>query len=339
MMSMHSLGAVIETKAHRIWWCRAAPLAFAAILGVAATTATAQQYPTQDIKFVCGFPPGSGADVLVRYFSEKVRPLTGKTILVENKVGAAGYIAMEYVARSKPDGYTVFVHGASGVAGSMSLAKKPPIDAATQIQVAGTINRQPYMIVVHANKPYKTLADLTAAIKDKGEKATYGTSNHSSTITIEVYKQAMGVRAVEVNYRTGPDMVNDLASGSLDFAGADPVQALSMQRKGEWRILGISSGDRLKATGDLPTLKEQGVPIDLTGWWAAMVPAGTPKPVVDTINGWFTQVVGSEETRAFLGQFGGDPLIETAEVAQARLLKDIKEWAEFVRLAKIVPQG
>jgi tripartite-type tricarboxylate transporter receptor subunit TctC len=320
--------------------CRSAgPLAFAAAIGLAATTASAQQYPTQDIHFICAFPPGSGADVLVRYFAEKVRPLSGKNIIVENKVGAGGYIGLEYSARAKPDGYTVFVHAGSGAAAAMSLLKNPSIDVGKQIQIAGTINRQPYMIVVQSSKPYKTLADLTAAMKAKGDKATYGTSNPSSTILAEIYKNTTGVSAVQVDYKTGSDMVNDLQSGALDFAAADPVQALSMQNKGDWRILGISSGQRLQATGNLPTMTEQGVPMDVTGWWSAMVQAGTPKPVIDTINKWFTEAVGSEDTKKFLGQFGGDPLIETPEVAQARLLKDIKAWGEYVRIAKIVPQG
>ena len=313
----------------------AAPLAFAAALGLAVTSASAQQFPAQDIHFFCGFPPGSGADVLVRYFAEKVRPLTGKNIVVENKVGAGGNIAMEHVARSKPDGYNVFVQAGSGAAAFMSLRKEPSIDVAKQIQIAGTINRQPYMIVVHSSKPYKTLADLTAVLKEKGDKGSYGSANPSSTITAEFYKQTMGLKTVEVPYRTGQDMVNDVASGQLEFASADPVQALSMHRKGEWRILGISSGERLQATGDLPTLKEQGVPLDLTGWWAAMVPSGTPKPILDQYHKWFAQVVGSEDTKKFLAQFGGDPLIETPEVAQARLLNDIKAWGDYVRMAKI----
>ena len=135
------------------------------------------------------------------------------------------------------------------------------------------------------------------------------------------------------------DRVNDIASGALDFGSADPVQALAMQKKGDWRILGISSGERLKATGDLPTMSEQGIKMDVTGWWAAMVPQGTPKPVVEQINKWFAEVGKQEDTRKFLAQFGGDPLAETPDVAQARLLKDIKDWADYVKLAKIVPQG
>ena len=317
----------------------AAPLAVVAGLTFASSAVNAQSYPDRDLHFICAFPPGSGADVLVRYFAEKVRPLTGRTVIVENKPGAGGHIALEYVARSKPDGYTVFVHAGSGAAAAMSLIKNPTVDVAKQIQVAATINQQPYMIVVLATSPYKTLADLTAGMKAKAEKSTYGTSNPSSTILAEIYRNQTGLKTVQVDYKTGPDMVNDLASGALDFASADPVQALSMAKKGDWRILGISTGQRLQATGDLPTMSEQGIKMDVTGWWAAMVPTGTPKPILDQINKWFVQVVSSDDTKKFLAQFGGDALVETPEVAQARLIKDIKEWADNVKLAKIQPQG
>src|SRR5262245_5467134 len=168
------------------------------LAAISSFAAQAQSYPNQDIHFICAFPPGSGADVLVRYFGEKVRPLTGKNVIVENKPGAGGHIALEYVARAKPDGYTVFVHAGSGAAASMSLLKAPSVDVSKQIQIAGTINRQPYMIVVHQSKPYKTLAELTAAMKEKGDKATYGTSNPSSTILAEIYRNATGVKAAQV---------------------------------------------------------------------------------------------------------------------------------------------
>ena len=318
----------------------AGSLALAAAFALSPSGASAQPYPTQDIHFICVFPPGSGADVIVRYYAEKVRQIAGRTIIVENRAGAGGNIGIEYVARSKPDGYTVFVHAVSGVALSMSITKVPPVDVVKQIQVAGTINQQPYMIVVDAKKStFKTLGELTAAMKAKAEKASYGTSNPSSTITAEIYKELTGVKAVEVDFRTGADMVNDLASGALDFGSADPVQALAMQSKGDWRILSISSGERLKATGDLPTMTEQGVKVNVTGWWGAMVPTATPKPIVDQINKWFAEVGKSEDTRKFLAQFGGDPLLETPEVAQARLVKDVPDWAGYVKLAKIQPQG
>ena len=126
--------------------------------------------------------------MLVRYFAEKLRPIANRTVIVENKAGAGGNIATEYVARSKPDGYTIFVHAATAVAANQHLFKKPPVDAAKAIQIAATINRQPFMLVVDAKSPYKTVAELTAAMKKKGDKATYATAAPTGIIMGEIYK-------------------------------------------------------------------------------------------------------------------------------------------------------
>jgi tripartite-type tricarboxylate transporter receptor subunit TctC len=317
---------------------RIAAALLAATLGLAPAAAHAQAYPAKEIRFVCAFPAGSGADVLVRFFANAVQKATGHTIIVENKSGAAGLIATEYVARSKPDGYTVFVHAGSAVANIPALYKNPPIDVSKALEVAGTINRQPFMIVVDAKGPYKTLAQLTQAMKKKGDKATYGVSATTGTVMAEIYKARPGLRAVEVNYKTAADSLNDQLSGRLDFAAHDPVYSLAQQREGRLRILGVSTGERLQANPDTPTMREQGVDMDLTGWWAAMVPAGTPAPIKARIHEWSVKVVSTPEAKAFLNKFGGDPLIETPEQAQKRLLRDIDAWKEYARLAKIVPQ-
>jgi tripartite-type tricarboxylate transporter receptor subunit TctC len=304
-----------------------------------AQNALAQQYPAQDIHFICAFPAGSGSDTIVRYVAEKVRPLAGRNIIVENRFGASGNVAAEYALRSKPDGYTIFVHAASALAANMHLFRKPPFDAAKDVQVAATINRQPFMMVVDAKKPWKTVAEATEALKPKGDKATYATSASTGTVMGEIYKQATGVKAVEVVYRVGVDSLNDLLSGSLDYGMYDPVFSMSQAREGRVRMLAVSTAQRLEAVRELPTMTELGIPMDLMGWFSAMVPAATPKPVVDQINAWFRQVIATEESKAFLNKFGGDPWIATPQEAQARLIKDIADWGEYVRLAKIQPQG
>lgn len=311
-------------------------VALAAVL--ASAGAQGQAYPNRDIRFICAFPAGSGADIIVRHFAEQARPIINRTIIVENKVGAGGNIAVEYAARAKPDGYTIFVHAATAVAASMHLYKKPPVDVGKSFQIAGTINRQPFMLVVDAKSPHKTVAELMAAMKQKGAQATYATAAPTGKIMGEIFKDVGKLQAVEVNYKSAPDSINELVSGKLDYGMHDPVFSLAQQREGRLRILAISTGKRLDATPDLPTMTELGVPMDLTGWWAALVPAGTPKPVVDQINKWFTAMVSSPETKKFLNGFGGDQLIETPEVAQARFLKDIAAWGEYVRVAKIQPQ-
>ena len=104
-------------------------------------------------------------------------------------------------------------------------------------------------------------------------------------------------------------------------------------------MLAVSTGERMKAIPEIPTMTESGIPMDLTGWFAAMVPIATPRPVIDQINAWFRQIVATDEAKIFFNKLGGDPWIASPDEAQARLLKDVKDWGEYVRLAKIVPQG
>jgi tripartite-type tricarboxylate transporter receptor subunit TctC len=312
-------------------------LTLAAAWGVM-SSASAQTYPSQDIRLICAFPPGSGADVLVRYFAEKLRPLANRTVIVENKSGAGGNIATEYVARAKPDGYTIYVHAATALAANMHLFKKPPVDAGKAIQVAASINRQPFMLVVDAKAPYRNVAELTAAMLKKGDKATYATAAPTGTIMGEIYKDVTKIQAVEVSYKTAPDSLNEMLSGKVDYGMHDPVFSLAQQREGRLRILAVSTATRLEANPDTPTMTESGVAMDLTGWWAAMLPAATPRPIIDQVNKWFTAIVKTDETRQFLNSFGGDPFINTPEAAQELFLKAIKDWGDHVRLARIVPQ-
>jgi len=312
-------------------------LAFAVLCALLPVGAAAQEYPSQDIRLICAFPAGGGADVLVRYFAEKLRPIVGRTVIVENKAGAGGNIATEYVARAKPDGYTIYVHAGSAVAANQSLFKKATVDVLRDIRIAATINRQPFMLVVDAKSPYRTVADLTAAMKQKGDKATYATSAPTGRIMGEIYKTAAGLKSVEVSYRTAADSLNEMLSGKVDYEMHEPVFALAQAREGRFRILAVGTGKRLDALPDLPTMTELGIPMDLTVWWAAMVPAATPQPIVEKINRWFTQMVSTEETKKFLNNFGGDPYINTPEQGQALLARDVKAWGDYVRLAKIEP--
>jgi tripartite-type tricarboxylate transporter receptor subunit TctC len=313
--------------------------AIAAVLAMSLAPAQAQPYPSMDIHLISGFAPGSGADVMVRYFGEKLRLLTGRTTVVENKPGANGNIAIEYTARSKPDGYTILVHAGSGIAGNQHLFKKPPIDAARQLRVAATINRQAFMLTVTPDSPYKTVAELVAAMKAKGDKASYGVNSVQSKIAGALFKKAAGLQAVEVQYKSGPDTMREQQGGAIDYAFHDPQLASVQAKQGRLRLLAICSGTRMTMAPDLPTLAESGYPqFNLVGWFAATVTSSTPEPVVRQINAWFNEILATEESKEFLNNFGSDVWISTPEDAQAFFLQDIKTWGENVKLSDIEPQ-
>ena len=304
----------------------------------AARSAFAQEYPSQDIRLIVGFPPGSGADIFVRYFAEKLRPIAGRSVIVENKVGANSNIATEFVARSKPDGYTLYPFACTTVAASMHLFKNPPVDVGKELQVAATTSNLAFMLVVDAKSPYKNVAELTAAMKKKGSAASYAVAANPGIIMGSIYKNTAGLEAVEVQYRSAPDSLGEMASGKVDYGLHDPIFALAQQREGRLRVLAVSTGQRLQAQADLPTMTESGVPMDLNLWWGVMVAAATPKPIVDKINQWFSQIVSTEETKKFLNAAGADPMITSPEKCQEMFLTAIKEWGEYVRMAKI-PQN
>lgn len=314
--------------------------AFALSLAVLAAPACAQDYPSQDLKLVSAFPPGSGSDVVVRYFAEKLRPIVKRNVLVENKPGAGGNLATTYVIRQKPDGHTIYLHTGSSMSANMHIYKNPGFDATKDIIVAATINRQAFMMVVDPASKFQSVEEMTAYLLKQGDKASYAASATSGTVMGEMYKAITGVKAVEVNYRLAQDSLNDLASGRVDYGMLDPQFTSAMLAAGKLRVLGIASKERLKFLPQLRTMDEQGVKgMDLNGWFAAFVPAGTPKPVAQKINDWFKQMLATEETVKFLNQFGGDPWITTPEEGQAYLLQDIKNWGEYVKIAKIEQRG
>ena len=325
------------TTSRRQFLTATSALGAASALGLMAQPALAQQWPAKYIRLVTGSVPGSGNDVIVRYFAQHIQPLVSKKILVENRVG--GNLAIEQAASAKPDGHTALLWGGNAVAGMTSLVKKPKFDPAKKLQAVATLNRQPFMIVVDAKSPHKSIGDLTKALLAKGDKARYGTSAVDAMVIGEIYKAKTGVKAVEKSYKSAADSLNDIANGEIDFAVHSPVFALQQQREGKWRILGVSSSERMQSLPDLPTMTEQGVPMNVIGWWIVAVPAGTPGPIVAQISKWFTDLLKKDETKKFLANVGGDAFITTPDEAQALLVKEIENWREYVKVAKIIPAG
>lgn len=309
------------------------------VMGLGLASANAQTFPAQDFRFVVGFPAGSGADTLTRFFAEKLQAASGRTVIVENRPGAAGNIATEAVARAKPDGYTLLLGAGSAIAAGMHLMKTPSVDVTKAFQIVATLNRQAFMITVDAKSPHKNVAELTAALKAKGDAASYATTAPTGIVLGAMYKSIAGVNAEEVRYKGAADALGEFATGKLDFGALDPAFALSQQRAGRLRVLAHSSGLPLKAVADVPTMEAAGVPgIDLTSWWAVHAPIATPRPVVDQLNAWFKQILSTPEAATFLGNLGGDPFINTPDDAQALFIREEKAWKDYVRLAKIEPQ-
>lgn len=298
----------------------------------------AQDFPTREIRVVCGFPAGGGADIMCRYFAKQLQTISGKTFIVENQPGAAGNLAHGYVARQRPDGYVIYPVGGSTLAASLSLFKKPQADPLKDFDYLGSLFKQAWFITVDAKSPYKTLPELTAALKQKGSKASFATSTTIGNVMGEMYKQIAGLDAVQVQYKTMGDSLNDLLGGNIDYMVADAPYLIGQMKAGRLRPLAIGSGERMKSVPDVPTMTEGGVPgIDLLTWWVVAVPAGTPQPVKDKLSGWINEMVRLKETEEFFAATGSDTFILTPKEIDAYLRAEIKNWADYIQRARIEP--
>jgi tripartite-type tricarboxylate transporter receptor subunit TctC len=259
--------------------------------------------------------------------------------VVENKIGASGNIAIVYVAKAKPDGYTILSYAPSAIAAGPSLFKNPGYDP-SEFAVLGSVCRYPFILSVAANSPHKTLESLIAAVRAKGATASYGASAPSGQVSGAMMKNILKLAVVEVPYRTSADSLNDLNSGAIDYMMYDPLFALPRHREGKLRILAVTSKERMTIAPDIPTMDERGVPgVDVTGWWGVAVPAGVPQPIKEKISSAFLKMAEKPETKKWFTELGQDPWVVGPAEAQAQMLKDVKTWAEYVKLANLEPKG
>jgi len=299
-------------------------------------------WPSRDIHVICGYAPGTGADILVRYFTEKLRPYTKRPMVVENKVGAGTTIAAEYVARAKPDGYTLYINPGNGMASNPYLYKNLPHDVIKDFAPVTTLVKLPFVLCVASNSPAKNIADFLKLMKEKGDKASYGYPNNISLAAGELLKERTGgaIKAVSVAYKSTPDALNDMNNGLLDFLWSDATFGLAQAKGGKMRALAVTSNTRSALDPSLPTIQESGVPnFHVEAWWGAWYPAKTPQPIVDQTAKWLNEILASPETQEFLAKNApSEPFPGTPESALEYLKADIPRWAEMFTIAKVDPQ-
>ncbi len=315
-------------------------LVFSAVLSPG-ISAAADDFPNRPVTLIAGFPAGSGADVYARFFAKKLEEHMKQTFLVDNKPGGLGSLSVVALKNAKPDGYTLLIASADQLTAAPYIFNNPPYDPLKDFDYIAPVFSQAFMMLVNAKSPYKHISELTAAMKEKGDKASYSTSNFPSTILGEMYKvNSGGLQTQQVRYKTAADALNDFASGSIDYTIGDPVFGLARSRDGTLRVLAVSTAKRISSVPDIPTFAEEGVPnVDVRIWWVLAAPKGTPKAVIDTMYKAMTAVTTSEEARKFVGTNGGEPM--TLESPQATLdyaTMDTKRWEEWAKIGKLEKQ-
>jgi tripartite-type tricarboxylate transporter receptor subunit TctC len=297
-------------------------------------------WPSQPIKSIAMFPPGAGADIRIRFYAKKLAELAKQPVVVENKPGAFGNLATEAVARAKPDGYTIYIAPTSSThAAAPHLFKKLPFDPINDFEQITTLSRSTFILCIASSAPYKSVPELVAFLKEKGENANYATIAVPSLVAGELFKAAFGLKTVEIKYKDPAPFINELLAGHTAFFFIDHNTAGAQIKSGTIRTLSLAAARRLKSSPEIPSTAEVGIPnLDLEIWWSVSVPKGTPKPIRDQLEVWFNQIVNDPESFAFNGTTGADPFPGNAQIARDKLVTDTKLWGEYARIAKIVPQ-
>jgi tripartite-type tricarboxylate transporter receptor subunit TctC len=294
-------------------------------------------YPDRPIHVIIGFPAGSGADILCRWYTRKLEELCGQAVIMDNKPGASGNIATRYAARATPDGYTISLISNSSMVGAKFLFKDLQFDAVKDFMPIATFAQIGFVLVVSPKSPLKTVADLTARLKEKKDNI-FGYTNPTGLLSAELYKQLAGVPAKGVSYRTAPDTMRDLTDGTLDFMFMDGTFAAGQVRQETLKALAVVTPTRVATFPDVPTMKETGLNFNFAPWWAAWAPTGTPQPVVDKLEMYFRKIADMPETTEFLKTIATNPQKGGQKETAERLLAEFEIWPPLVKAAGLMPE-
>ncbi len=298
--------------------------------------ALAQGYPSKPIKFIVPFPPGSGTDTSARFFGKKLSELTGQPVVVDNRAGANGFIAVQAVLSAPADGYTVFVGSNSTLAVNAALFKALPYDPVADFAPLTMMMRSPALLIVPGNSAQKALPELIAAAKAQPMKLNYGAGSAGYQLMAELFNDAAKVQTTHVPFKGANEAVTAVASGMVDLAFAEMTSAQEMVKGGRLRALAVASDKRTVALPDVPTAGEAGLPGFMAYTWvAAMVSAKTPKMETEKLAELMSRIERMPETRAFYERIGAEVMQGGPQELREFQAQEIKLWKRIATQAKV----
>lgn len=318
------------------------PKAFAAsmLMWSLAMSAQAQpgaaDYPSKLLTIVVPFGAGSGTDQLARIFGQAITAKTQQPVIVENRAGASGFIAAQYVAKAPPDGYTLLMTTNTTHAANEHLYKKLPYDPVRDFTPVALLSTGQMLLMVSPASPIKSLSDLIAAAKKSPGKLNFGSGSSSSRVAGELLKQMTGINVVHVPYKSNPLAITDLMGNQIDFMFADAPTALPQVNAGKLRALAVSGTRRLVGAPSVPTVAEAGVKgYDMSYWSAVYLPAGAAPAIVKKLNALLLDASDTPPVVAFQTSTSGEVATTTPEgLAKFQAAESLK-WGQVIHAAGI----
>ena len=323
---------------------RLAVVASAAVLApllggrtAAAQAASVQGWPSRVVKLVVPFTPGGGIDSIGRILGARLTEIWGQQVVIENKPGAGGNIASEFVARSAPDGYTMYIT-AAGLAVNRYLFESINYDPLADFAPVTLICLFPNVLVVPNSSPLRSVGDLVAQAKAEPGKLTFASPGHGSSphMSAELFKHMAKVNLTHVPYRGASPAYTDVIAGRVDCTFAVMASGLPLVRSGQLRALGVTTAARVATAPEIPTIAESGVPgYDTSSWFAFFVPAKTPPEIIAKMHTDTVAVLAEPQIRAKLDTLGVVVVGSTPEQLGAHLKAEMERWAPVIKAANI----
>jgi tripartite-type tricarboxylate transporter receptor subunit TctC len=305
--------------------------------GAVAQSSAPQGWPTRFVKLVVPFTPGGGIDAIGRIVGARLSEMWGQQVVVENKPGAGGNIASEYVARSAPDGYTMYIT-AAGLAVNRYLFASINYDPVADFAPVTLICFFPNILVVPKASPFGSVADLLAEARKSPGKVTFATPGHGSSphMSGELFKYTAKVDLTHVPYRGASPAYTDVIAGRVDCTFAVMASALPLIKSGQLRALGVTTATRVPAVPEVATIAEAGVPgYDTSSWFAFFVPAKTPPEIIRKMHSDTVTVLAEPPIKSKLDQLGVVVVGSTPEELGAHFKSEMEKWAPVIKAANI----
>jgi tripartite-type tricarboxylate transporter receptor subunit TctC len=293
--------------------------------------ALAQTYPAKPIRIVVSTSPGGVTDLSARILGNYITQKTGQPVVIDNRAGAGGNIAMDAVAKSPPDGYTLGVANTGNIVINPFLYRYMPYDPLADLVPVAPIGMVPLFLIVNAKVPAKSLQEFVAYAKK--EKIGYGSAGTGTTphLAADAFVRRAGLDMVHVPYRGSAPATMDVISGNIPMTFVSMGPHIEFVHKGAIRVLGVAMPQRAPYLPDVPTFAEQGFPgFEATTWFALFAPRGTPKAIVDQLNGYARALYNDPATKSRLEANFVDPMIMTADEFGALVKADAARWQKIV---------
>lgn len=298
--------------------------------------ASAQSYPVKPIKLVVGFPPGPGVDLLARLMAQKLAKAWGQSVIVENKPGADAIIATDFVAKSAPDGYTLYVGASGAMAFNPGLYRKLSYDPVKDFVPIVQIASYPLVMAVHPSGQAKSLGQFIQLAKANPGKFNYSSGSSPFQVVTELFKKQAGIDIMHVPYKGSVQAILAALAGDTDLVTVDLPSALAQLRAGKLQGLAVSSPQRSSMVPNLPTMAESGLPnFNVVLWSGIFAPAGTPKEVVDKLHDAAAQILKMDDIRSRLTELGYEPGSLSQAQFAALLNADVGKWSKAARESNI----